>query len=82
MLTLRLCAAALTWGDFHIGNFLPSNIVSLNKAASLSVHHFNMPEQGLSKARVIFSMAYPSSLKAIREKDDILLIIIFQGTSL
>lgn len=81
MLTLRLCAAALPWEDFHIGNFLLSNAVSPNKAASLLVHHINMPEHGSAKARVIFPTAYPSSLKAIAEKYGIL-IPIFQGKSL
>lgn len=82
MLTLHLCAAALTWGEFRVGNFLLSNTVSLNKAASLLVHHINMPEHGSAKACVIFSIANPSSLKAITEKYGILLTPIFQGTAL
>lgn len=82
MLTHHLCAAALTWGDFHTGNFLLSNTVSLNKAASLLVHRINMPEHGLAKACVIFSVTYHSSLKAITDTYGILLIPIFQGTPL
>lgn len=82
MLTLHLWAAALSWGDFHIKNFLLRKTVSLNKNSSLLVHHINMPERGLAKASVTFLTAYPSSLKATTEKYCSLLIPNFQGSSL
>lgn len=82
MLTPHLCAAALSWGDFHIRNFLLSKTVSLNKNSSLSVQHINMPEHGLAPACVVFLTAYPSSLKATTEKYCSLLIPNFQGSSL
>lgn len=43
MLTLNLCVPALTWGNFHVGNFLLSSTVSLKKA-SLLVHPIDIPE--------------------------------------
>lgn len=49
MLTLHLCAAALTWDDFHIGTFLLSNTMSPNKAASLLAHHIIMLQAQIGK---------------------------------
>lgn len=78
MLTLHLCIA-LTQVDFHVGNFLLSNTVLLNKAGSPLVHHINMPEHGLTKVCVTFPVTYHFSLKAITEKYGILLVPIFSG---